>query len=124
MWIERNLRSATVRSSVVTPLAGVWIERYFCADTLTLVTPSLPLRECGLKDRELVQLPKYASVTPLAGVWIESALLLDVIGISMVTPLAGVWIESQSACVKCCAGMSLPLRECGLKAFVHFPLPP
>ncbi len=34
--------------SIVTPLAGVWIESVYCLYKED-VAPSLPLRECGLK---------------------------------------------------------------------------
>ena len=55
----------------VTPLAGVWIER-FQADVYDNAKESLPLRECGLKACKLSLPGKSVKVTPLAGVWIES----------------------------------------------------
>ena len=55
----------------VTPLVGVWIE-IFCTNSITsLMLPSLPLWECGLKFY-VVDLDLHTVwVTPLVGVWIE-----------------------------------------------------
>ena len=54
---------------------------------------SLPLRECGLKLKNIRDDFNEINVTPLAGVWIE------------ITVLAELVIDASS----------LPLRECGLK---------
>ena len=54
-------------------------------------------------------------VTPLAGVWIEITLRGNFASGSAVTPLAGVWIEIVPAEKMLDSGLSLPLRECGLK---------
>ena len=57
-------------------------------------TPSLPLRECGLKLSARVVFSISALVTPLAGVWVE--MLCEYVGViqeNTVTPLAGVWVE-------------------------------
>ena len=54
---------------------------------------SLPVRECGLKCRNLFCLCKMPMVTPRAGVWIEMIYMIEMICSTNVTPRAGVWIE-------------------------------
>ena len=58
------------RGSLVTPLAGVWVE-------------------IGYRFRYL----PHNSVTPLAGVWVEIGNDSGIGICSGVTPLAGVWVE-------------------------------
>ena len=58
---------------------------------------SLPLRECGLKQRIKTSLRRACPVTPLAGVWIETSTQAIIKADKLVTPLAGVWIETQQA---------------------------
>ena len=54
----------------VTPCAGVWIE---IAVNIGMYgeSPSLPVRECGLKFAEPCNGKTGDAVTPCAGVWIE-----------------------------------------------------
>ncbi len=77
--------------------------------------PSLPLRECGLKD-----------ITSMLGDDVTSSLPLRECGLKVkgwvlprstmrVTPLAGVWIERFGKNPNMTLRKSLPLRECGLK---------
>ena len=56
-------------------------------------SPSLPVRECGLKLLPLVTLLIIPVVTPCAGVWIEMMLSIATALTLPVTPCAGVWIE-------------------------------
>ena len=78
---------------MVTPLAGVWIE-IDISKTDSVISVSLPLRECGLK-----YCLQYCPEEPL-----------------LVTPLAGVWIEIAFIKYYFYVTLSLPLRECGLKS--------
>ena len=108
----RQPRKASVL--LVTPLAGVWIERNSslvssrCTSSLPLRecglkaicywpaqrrSKSLPLRECGLKVTTSSCWMPHSPVTPLAGVWIERVVFFGIICAWKVTPLAGVWIE-------------------------------
>ena len=48
VWIEIMQRRTIVNMPSVTPLAGVWIE-ISASSAASSGTPSLPLRECGLK---------------------------------------------------------------------------
>ena len=57
--------------SIVTPLAGVWIEIPFILILSVSQYRSLPSRECGLKFRSNGDSRSLCPVTPLAGVWIE-----------------------------------------------------
>ncbi len=54
-------------------------------------------------------------VTPHAGVWIEIPSIKPPVSAHSVTPHAGVWIEIRTAIKPIVTGMSLPMRECGLK---------
>ena len=54
----------------VTPFAGVWIE-ITVIPSASVVSLSLPLRECGLKYHRFVHRLHLSAVTPFAGVWIE-----------------------------------------------------
>ena len=60
-----------------------------------LVEPSLPSRECGLKQAAADISQHYKHVAPLAGVWIETLLILRNGYYTRVAPLAGAWIETK-----------------------------
>ena len=71
MWIEIYHIKQSLRGKAVTPLAGVWIEIDRFGYPFITAFMSLPLRECGLKLRQLALTAALHNVTPLAGVWIE-----------------------------------------------------
>ena len=81
---------------------------------------SLPMRECGLKPILSHTEEMNREVTPHAGVWIETAEYPpSYTGVS-VTPHAGVWIETLDIVDCRSVGVSLPMRECGLKHKFRF----
>ncbi len=49
VWIEIGILYSQGISSAVTPCAGVWIE-IIAPSKIFLISPSLPVRECGLKS--------------------------------------------------------------------------
>ena len=49
VWIEMIMITGLFDLLIVTPFAGVWIEIRYVAKYDTEYSPSLPLRECGLK---------------------------------------------------------------------------
>ena len=96
------------RTERVTPLAGVWIETFNFWYTVA-AAPSLPLRECGLKQKPFIICIKVKIVTPLAGVWIETCPDPWRINRHCVTPLAGVWIETSCSPSFSCSRLVTPL---------------
>ena len=99
----------------VTPLAGVWIEtaRHQSDQPSAL---SLPLRECGLKQKGQRIHGRKTPSLPLRECGLKPPVAVSIALNAPVTPLAGVWIETPSI-RKRPPGRprSLPLRECGLK---------
>ncbi len=83
----------TFDASMVTPLAGVWIE-------------------IGLSPMSA----RRITVTPLAGVWIEMPRGSQKMQGCSVTPLAGVWIEISAGLQHRLQGASPPSRGCGSKS--------
>ncbi len=77
---------------------------------------SLPVRARGLKRRKgYVSLPPWY-VAPRAGAWIETDTANANLMALEVAPRAGAWIETAIALLWCSMeGMSLPVRERGLK---------
>ena len=116
VWIEigRKLYRIPLHR-IVTPLAGVWIE-ILCKVNTNKPSMSLPLRECGLKsDAEQTYLDSLRH-SPCGSVdWNSTYNAFKKAG-KVVTPLAGVWIEIILL-MRLCQSIrkSLPLRECGLK---------
>ncbi len=66
------------------------------AVVLALILSSLPVRECGLKLRYVSIGPGPGRVTPRAGVWIEIVNCSSWRLCRGVTPRAGVWIEIRA----------------------------
>ena len=56
---------------------------------------SLPLRKCGLKQRDRIMLLSASNVTSLAEVWIETPEVQELFNFDSVTSLAEVWIETR-----------------------------
>ena len=71
VWIEIIANIVLIKKCGVTPLAGVWIEILLSICIMRTASPSLPLRECGLKFHNDYIWENCFCVTPLAGVWIE-----------------------------------------------------
>ena len=49
MWVEILIEFRLANGTVVTPLAGVWVEIFVGTSGIQMGWLSLPLRECGLK---------------------------------------------------------------------------
>ena len=94
VWIETTEPTAKTRAREVTPRAGVWIETLAFVVPFPTRQPSLPVRECGLKPKFDVLFVPAPPVTPRAGVWIETYVGAACSIGNKVTPRAGVWIET------------------------------
>ena len=92
VWIEMSQQAAKTDPAAVTPRAGVWIEMPMSHQPPGL-SPSLPVRECGLKYMLRAGIFPALKVTPRAGVWIEIDNTKSCQISEQVTPRAGVWIE-------------------------------
>ena len=59
-------------------------------------------------------------VAPRAGAWIETTVFIDTRTEAVnVAPRAGAWIETVRSLSRRIPGLSLPVRERGLKLYVH-----
>ena len=70
VWIEISFKLAYIKEDGVTPFVGVWIEISNCEE-MSIVCPSLPSWECGLKYCCCDKTKIKDIVTPFVGVWIE-----------------------------------------------------
>ena len=70
-WIEIVSITAILYQSPVAPHAGAWIEIIFGSRTETYRSPSLPMRERGLKWMRSTIFWMVRRVAPHAGAWIE-----------------------------------------------------
>ena len=70
-WIETVKTDITIRIDLVAPRAGAWIETTPTSSAWKM-TPSLPVRERGLKRDKPHQPGGIRRVAPRAGAWIET----------------------------------------------------
>ena len=66
---------------------------------LTYSHTSLPVRECGLKLEYMHFCSRLLKVAPRAGVWIETVMPILRLHGPKVAPRAGVWIETPTSAI-------------------------
>ena len=93
---------------------GVWIETDVIW-TRYSEDASLPMWECGLKQKVNGSIREAYGVTPHVGVWIETYNFYPLGNLAQVTPHVGVWIETLTVIDDDNNCASLPMWECGLK---------
>ena len=91
-WIEIAEQLIVYRQPNVAPFAGAWIE-IFCCLLYSVIMPSLPSRERGLKYPPKSEYINNHPVAPFAGAWIEILQCLCLGCRKRVAPFAGAWIE-------------------------------
>ncbi len=114
VWIEMGRYRIIQALRLVTPRAGVWIEIAACC-LRSWSSPSLPVRECGLKFVLTCGVDTQDNVTPRAGVWIEMSTSCGTLASAQSLPVRECGLKSIHRQRQTSLTLSLPVRECGLK---------